>query len=44
MNHRVQKFDGTGAYIGQWGLVGNASADPGAFNVPAWVAIFDPVS
>ena len=39
-NHRIQIFDSTGAYIGQFGSFGTG---PGQFNQPVGIAI-DPIS
>lgn len=35
-NHRVQKFDASGAYLGQWGSLGTA---PGRFDEPHGIAV-----
>ncbi|MBP9502484.1 MAG: hypothetical protein KBF17_10020 [Candidatus Promineofilum sp.] len=35
-NHRIQKFDAGGAYVGQWGSGGSSN---GQFNYPAGVAV-----
>src|SRR5208337_2856582 len=35
-NYRIQKFDGSGAYLGSWGSQGS---NPGQFDMPYGVAV-----